>query len=107
MNTLQSLPDRPLSFAEAMSVHEDDPRFTPLSRDANDDVYTFAYLGESQLHGVAFDREEGWVVVDSVPEEGDYADRPEFERELLLAEMAEALAAWMADAYPEMQHDRI
>lgn len=81
---IDSLPDRPLTNAEAERLREVDTRFVPLSilkgADSPYVIYTIAiYLSTSErVHLLGYsERERGWLQFESLPQEEWSVERQE------------------------------
>jgi len=82
---LQSLPNRPLTDAEAEHLKQQDARIVPLSvlKSENDDpfvIYTLAIYGTNtqQVYLLGYsETESGWVQFESFPEDDWTVDRQE------------------------------
>lgn len=94
---IDSLPDRPLTDAEAEHLREQDSRFVPLSilkgADSPYVIYTLAiYRNSSEtVHLLGYsDEERGWMQFASFPQDEWSVDRQE-----------ETIQAWIDEQYGE------
>jgi hypothetical protein len=109
MAVLDSLPDRPLEYEEAMALHDQNFRITPTSLyGAEDLVYTLVIFGNSTLHGIGYNEEEGgWVTIDRRPEDTDLQTLSDSEKDHELAALQERLMEWADSTYPDYEHERV
>ena len=87
MTVLDSLPPRPLRSSELQTLRDADSvtEAAPLGVD-NDDIRALAVQAGETIHGLGYDPETGWTVIDS-REAGDPED---------LAAVRDSLKSWDA-----------
>ncbi|QZX99712.1 hypothetical protein [Halobaculum rubrum] len=88
MSVLDSLPPRPLRSAELEALRDADSvtEAAPLGVD-DDDIRALAVQAGETIHGLGYDPDTGWTVVDS-REAGDPED---------LAAVRDSLKSWEAE----------
>lgn len=88
MNPIESLPPRPLRSAELEALREADRvvEAAPLGVD-DDDIRALAVQTGETIHGLGYDPDSGWTVVDS-REAGDPDD---------LAAVRDSLKRWESE----------
>lgn len=109
VETVDSLPPRPLEYKEAMALHRSKSQLTPLSftQTAEGDlVYTLAYLGKAKMRGIAFDADDDeWVIVAQRPENCELKQLSDRERDRELSDLSEEVVQWATEKYNEFDHE--